>query len=547
MILPAAKPFPVSISLLAIIIGTISSLAVSAPVPPDVCARFYPDKGSEHRKTCDVYKDRTIKFLAPGEDLSQEVENAGEGTLIIIPAATGPNPGPIPNRYLLKKPLKLKKGMGLLAAPGGAQGFFEIAPDSDFSIGDDPVFCLLALGEGSHVVGLRSDARNESEGGSFGAATQLHFNQQDEKPRTVIYTTGINGFRVSWADLTGRFGMDSVVLANNADNRTDVIGGTFHKVVHSWIESSGALHNVQIATAKVSDPARKENVEIAHNVLYVNGASDDTLKERAVHVINGCGEVQHNDIRFDGRIPSLSKVRVAVALEAVDGTVVKENAVLSAQQEARDNDFIFELLDRGSAKLRAELFFNARTDKAQLWTGNVDGSGVKRDDIYRQISLPYFQTKDQFFSRGARAGVSLAPLYLVQDLNGMQTYINGTDASAYMAGEKDELEFDFAYEDDGQSFGSQDNTGLKVAVGLGWSAAIVSGVITVGMCILALRYRHRIGILEGLAAAGAKKVIDTVSNTEASVGGGTSGGKIVIGENYAAVPAFLSKSNPKPE
>ena len=425
-------------------------------------------------------------------DLNSEVDNAEAGQLLIIPATTVGNP------YRLAKPLKLKQGVGVLPDRSGVEGFFEIAPASSFTIGEDPVFCLMLLGENSYVIGLKSDARNAFEGGTFDANNELRFNQQDEKIRALVYATGISGFKLSWADLTGRFGMDSVVLANNAADRSNVAGGTFHKVEHSWIETSGATHAVKIETAEVSDPDKKENVEVAHNVLLVNGMSDETTKERAIHAKNGCGEIEHNDIRFDDRVHRLSKVRVGVALEAVDGTVVKENAFFSAQPEARDNDFIFELLNGDNAMLRAELSFNARTDRANLWTGNVDGSGVKRDDIYRQISLPYFQTKEEFFRRGARAGISLTPLYLVRDLDATQIHITGTDVSAYAAGEKDELEFDFPYDDSSH----QDNSGLKAAAGLGWAVSGIEFVALTAVGYFAWKFSRRAGKVLSKGAAG---------------------------------------------
>ena len=70
MIIPEKKHHPVSISLLAILTGIISSPAVSAPIPKAVsshCEQLYPDQETEHYKACAVYDGAMVKRLLAGD------------------------------------------------------------------------------------------------------------------------------------------------------------------------------------------------------------------------------------------------------------------------------------------------------------------------------------------------------------------------------------------------------------------------------------------------------------------------------------------------
>ena len=246
-----------------LLIAAVSFLSIPllhAEISPE-CSKY--GHLTEHYKTCKAYDKSKVKVLSDVTDLTTTVNNAAEGELLIIPARDKNNP------YLLTAPLVLKKGMGLLSKGKGSQGFFHIAPDLHFSIGDDTVYSLVKMAENSNLTGLGIDARTFSA-----AAIKTLKNLSVEK--TLVNARDIKQFTLTWASLFGRTGLKSTICADN-ENSGNTEGGV-QKIGRSWLQSNGA-ENLAIFSGSSETP---QEVNLKHLMAITSGKPTSTNYQRGL-------------------------------------------------------------------------------------------------------------------------------------------------------------------------------------------------------------------------------------------------------------------------
>ncbi|MRI32417.1 hypothetical protein EOPP23_05390 [Endozoicomonas sp. OPT23] len=379
-------------------LGLIGVLCYSSATaaPSSYCTHYSP--GSEHRILCDQYDASNVIEVPENSNLTEFVNSTDTGKLLIIPASQRDNP------YPLAGPLKLASGTSLLAGNDGVSGFFDLGWAADFSIGTDPVYCMISLGEGSTVTGVRIDDSNMSP------ENQLYFNQQGDKIKAYIYSNGKSRFKVSWGSFITPLKLDGAIYADNDIHRTNIVGNTDHIARYNWIESRGASHGIRIATAKTTDSGLTENVRVSNNVIQLSKLPDDSFLQTAVHTKNGCGSIHDNTIVFGNDILTTSQFRKGIVLENQATPEVSGFAMISQSVNPHSQDSGFEFLQSEGKTLRARLSSGSIDSRIQTTPTTFSGKGILIGDI-RQSDKPVFtQTESEFFSQSfPQAGTCPVP------------------------------------------------------------------------------------------------------------------------------------------
>ncbi len=370
---------------LVITISLFSLTAIAAP--NNFCNRY--SLGSEHRKVCDQYEGQNVIEMSSNDIINDIVDSADTNKLIIIPTTARNNP------FRLTKPLKLASGTSLLADNDGPNGFFDLGWAGDFSIGDDPIYCLIVLGEGSSVTGVRIDSTNMTP------ANERQYNQFDVQTRAYIYSRGNSGFKVSWASFATPLGLDGAIYADNDLDRNNIAGNTNHIVRYTWIENNGARHGIRIATANTSDSNLIENVEINNNVIKLNRFPNSISSQTGIHTKNGSGSIKSNTIIFGDYSPITSQQRNGITLENQATPTVSGFTMISQSNLPYIGDSAFKFLESDEETLRAYIFSGSIDEKIPPVAATSSGKGILLGDIPQVIEPVFTQTEEQFFNQSS--------------------------------------------------------------------------------------------------------------------------------------------------
>ncbi len=403
--------FILSFTLLFIGLKTYAS-AITGVSP--VCSERF--SGNEHYLSiCEEYSATEIQVLEGVFDLSEKVAEAAGHTLFIV---TG-------SQVLLNSPVKMQAGQGVL--PDNSSAFLELLPANSFSSEGDPLFCLLKMGEGGNIGGLKSDATLFSDVPDFKDSLQ-----NPEKPVTLIYTHGVSNFHSVYLDLKGTSDMDYLFWANNDIDSDGRIGGTHHEIQHSYLDGNGVATTVSLELPAVADSADKEFVLLTNNVITTGGEASDSIVRKALSVKNGCGVIERNHLAFrraDGLAESI--VRQLLYLENVDGTTVKQNQFYSEQPELREADQLLHLHRSTVVSLSASFEDNSGTGRGTTTAGNVDKVAGLFIDNYRTLDLPVLVSSDDFFRLSGKAGICYVDRYALQNVSASAEAANTTDLTGY--------------------------------------------------------------------------------------------------------------------
>ena len=456
-----------------------SLLAESHPY----CRNF--SANSEHLTTCTAYDSDKVVVAQPGEDWRPKADNLQAGQLLIVP----------PQSYALSSPIKLPSGAGIMSGAEGLEGFLTLDWASDFSIGSDPVYCLIALGEGSRLTGIDIDSSRLSD------RNERYFNEQSALSRGLIYSTGHSSFTISWSSFIGRPEMDAPVLIRNADNRSNVTGGTFHTIRRTWIEGNGSTHAVILDTARVTDSDKKENVSLTQVTLKLNNMPTLLEQQVGVHIKNGCGEVRQNYFIFDDKPQFNDQNRTGLRLEDVDGTKVMGNIFYSQEAQKRENDVAFAFLESPGVTMNTTVTGNSLSDNINVAFSENTASGLginTEQSVYRQKGIPFFLTRENFFRQVTmtippslsstlassvampQSGACVAPMYALQNLSATQGFTDEDDIWHHACGlEVDRNEFNLP-----MTFKQKTCTTCEKNDVSGWIAATAVGWGVLTVCVL---------------------------------------------------------------
>ena len=395
-----------------------------------VCGQF--PENTEHYATCTSYGSSKVRIVNNGANLETEISEASEGDLLIIPVNS------VGSAYRINAPLKLKKGMGLLAGASGSDGFFHITPSNDFSIGSDPVYCAMVLGENSRVTGVAMNA------GTFSGPAVTYMNGLTVE-KVLIYSQGISSYTMTASKLYGRPGMKAAFWGNNAINRTDVTGGTVHKIGRSWLDNGGADYAALISTA--SHASNPEEVDLKHLVIRNSALASGSSVQRGLYVQNAAGQIEHNYFSSDDSSINTGQNRYQLTLDSLldprknKQATIAENYFHTHRQLIQEKDTAIQFLEAEGESLEVEVFANQFTETLIASGGNSFGVGSKIDikEVYTAKPLPFELTEDEFFKNTAmpvifpRGGVCFAPLFALDNLNRTQSEI-GSNGWAELCG-----------------------------------------------------------------------------------------------------------------
>ena len=422
----------------------LSTPLLHAEISPE-CSKY--NHLTEHYKTCKAYDKSKIKVLSGVTDLTTTVNNTNEGELLIIPARDKDNP------YLLTAPLVLKKGMGLLSTGKGSQGFFHIAPGSDFSIGDDTVYNLMTMAENSTVTGLGIDARTFS-------ATAIKTLKNLLVEKTLVNASGINQFTLTWASLFGRTGLKSTICADN-ESSGNTEGGV-QKIGRSWLQSNGA-ENLAIFSGSSETP---QEVNLKHLMAITSGTPISTDHQCGVKLKNVKGEFEHNYVFLFAT--NGNQKRCSLVLDGLTDSskgkmpTIAENYFYSISRELNQNDSALQLLQSSGHPLEVQISANSFTNNMLIASDNSIDAGklVQRLENYQMQPLKTTPTWKDFFDETSnittwpRGGTCFTPLFTVTDLNHTITE-TGNNAWTELCGQgiKDsDFGLSYKYEGDDYSY-----------------------------------------------------------------------------------------------
>ena len=393
----------------------LSAFNVSAQSGSDCANRFRAN--DEYRDICLKYTETNIIVLPSGADLNLEVDNAGENVLLIVPAGS----------YSLSKPLKFRAGQGLL--PSTPSGFVRLTPASGYAI-EGSMFTVYEIGENNYHGGVEVDADAFDELTAFSNAST----------RALVYTSGLRKFKTTWFNLKGVPDLDYVVFADNdhisATNASDVE----QEVSHSYIDAVGAARAVKLDVPKVANTPNPDDytVKVEHCVITTGSGNSNHSKVEALEIINGIGEVEHSHLVFRRNEASNNPVRELFHLEDSENIVIKENVLMSEESGSatRERDLVFDLVKSPNHQddIRVSIEINLGTNKARSIDSSDDSVtqviGKAPDENYQVDELVSLPTAQEFFSRGARAGLQYANRFVLQDIElAYQTAQNTSDIS----------------------------------------------------------------------------------------------------------------------
>ena len=472
-----------------LLLGEISGHAYSAVHP--YCSNF--SASSEHRITCESYDSSQVVVLEAGQDLKDSTDSLQAGQLLIVP----------PQSYQLSSPIKLKDGAGIMSGAEGLDGFLTLDWAIGFSIGNDPVYCLISLGEGSRLTGINIDASRLT------VSNARYFIEKGDLSRTLVYSTGSSGFTISWSSFTGRTGMDAPLLIKNADNRTIVTGGTNHTIRRTWIETNGSTHGILLDTARVGNPANKENVDLTHLAIKLSNFPQSQVHQGGIHINNGCGNVRQNYFIFDDSPLYDDQSRIGLSLENVDGTQVIGNIFYSQEKHRQLNDAAFGFFESAGVTLNTSIYGNALSDRLSVGspTNTATGTGIDTESVFRQVGVPFFLTREDFFRNFMqeippslsdttassvampRAGACVAPMYALQNLTATEEVTDGDeDLWHHLCGlevERSEynlpLVFTPASCPDKEEEQKDDHSVWIVATATGWSGFMILALVDIAL------------------------------------------------------------------
>ena len=373
--------------------------AVINPVAAnDLCQRYYSNvceqkySGNEHMlDVCNSFTANEIRCIRGEQNLNLIVDAASENTLLIIERESMPQSAPV----------KLTGRQSIL--PADASRDFKLIPASYYDTTGDPVFCQIKVGDGGSLGGFKADATTLSGVSDFNVSLQ-----NPDKPVTLVYTHGASEFQIIRAQLKGAPGMDYVVWANNDVDRTDVAGGTYHRLVHSYIEANGASNAVSLELPVVEDSDNKELVYVENNMITTGGTYPAQGTPKALNIENGCGNVSRNHLSFaDNTELESSQIRHLLFMKNVDGTTVSNTVFHSGQAEFREGDQLVNLHTTKEGAFTAHFNNNLGTGKATAVSGNVEQVYGSFTNNLITMNLPDLLTADDFFQGGALAGVWL--------------------------------------------------------------------------------------------------------------------------------------------
>ncbi|MET4692740.1 hypothetical protein [Endozoicomonas lisbonensis] len=463
----------------------LSTSLLHAAISPE-CSKY--NHLSEHYKTCKAYDKDKVKVLSGITDLSATVNSAKEGELLIIPARDTNNP------YLLTAPLTLKEGMGLLSTGKGSQGFFHIAPGLHFSIGDDTVYSLMKMAEGSTVTGLGIDARRFS-------STEIKTLKNLSVEKTLVHAKGIKQFTLTWSSLFGRAGLKSTVWADNEGSSSAESG--VHKIGRSWLDSNGAENIAIFAGAGAGASESPQEVNLKHLMAITSGTPTNSDHQYGLWLKNVKGEVEHNYLFMPASTGS--QKRTFLALDGLtDPTkgkqpTVAENYFYSKNKDLTQNDSALQLLQSSDHHLNVHIFANGITNNMLITSDNSPNAGklVLREENYRMHPLKTTPSWEKFFDETnditmwPRGGTCFTPLFAVTDLNQTMTD-TGNDAWQELCGQgiKDH-DFGLTYDYEGDNYSylmakikqlKSDVNDYKIGTFSGWGAFAFTwiGIISKG-------------------------------------------------------------------
>ena len=446
-------------SVLSLILCSHSYGAVSP-----LCNRY--SKQSEHYKTCAKYEATNVKELTPNAVLSEEVDNASAGQLLIVPATPFDD-----SAHRLSAPIKLKPRMGLLAASEGVDGFFNLGWQPDFNIGTDPVYCLILMNDDTNITGVRIDANTMT------SINTLHFNQSRASLKTLIYATGDSSINLSWSSLTGRQGMNGNlwVNADQSDNNT-----TF-RVNTNWIDTDGAKHGLYLSGNKTTDDLKAAQMDVQNNVVILNNLDSDTDKQVGLHTRYTGGHSRQNTYVFRDDDLFLSTQRTAQVLEDSNSLKVSQNFMISEVPKHRSSDSAYEFIESSQRALRALLFGDILSDKIETATVDASGLGILLQGMSRDSSSSFNLTETGFFSNPlAQAGNCQVPRYILSNpTGGSGMLVDSEQPSCGMRLTREDFDLPMEYTNASSSQpGSNDNSYLTAIV---FSWTITGAVISLNM------------------------------------------------------------------
>lgn len=376
-----------------------------------------PDN-TENRNTCVKYTEDQIRHLQPNQNLDDAVDDLPANFLLIVPARPRTNP------YEISRTLKPKGSAGIISNGSGDEGLVFVAPASNFDIGDDEVYCLLAISQKNNITGLAMDSSlfSFTDSSSFNMTTV---------PKVLVYSRGSNQFDVSRLGLVGRPGLKALVWVNN-EGLDNLSSEGKYRISRSWFELEGAEHGLLLEGG--SGEKYNKEVDIKHNVTSVSGVAAGASFQRGMHIKGVYGEIEHGDFYIDGNDAPDGQTRVLLAIENLNDPsltgrpTIAENYFHSPSQVTWTSVCAMQFLQSGEVELEAHVVANAFTDNLKRACQNspTTGGRVELQENYGPAPLERLITWAEFFNRNSspttltvwpRMGTCFTPLQSTINLN----------------------------------------------------------------------------------------------------------------------------------